>query len=63
MTPEEEREIRLLNEQSIEAIVKHEQRRSLVFAEEAAGYLAEVYGTEESVRILRELAKHIEDHG
>lgn len=63
MTPEEEREIRILNEQSLDAIIKHEQRRSLIFAEEAAGYLAEVYGGGEAVRILRALAQHIEDYG
>lgn len=63
MTPEEEREYRLLNEQAIEASLKVLERRATIFAEEAAGNLLETFGRDESVRILRDIAQHIEDYG
>jgi len=52
-----------LDELSIEAIVAHGKRRSILFAEESAGYLLQEHGRVESVSILRSLAQHIEDYG
>jgi len=48
---------------SMDAIVAHGKRRSILFAEESAGYLLQEHGRVESVSILRSLAQHIEDYG
>ena len=40
----------------------HEQQ-AIIFAEQAAGRLAEVFGGSGAVRILRALAQHLEDFG
>ena len=45
------------------AIRLHEERRSKMFAEEAAAYLAQVYGGHDAALILRGLAQHLEDFG
>lgn len=45
------------------AVRLQEERRSKLFAEEAAGYLAQVYGGHEAALILRGLAQHLEDFG
>lgn len=45
------------------AIRLQEERRSKLFAEEAAGYLAQVYGGHDAALILRGLAQHLEDFG
>lgn len=60
MTPEEEREYR---EIEIEAILKEEQRRAMIFVDAAQQALLEAFGAEESARILRTYAQHIEDYG
>ena len=63
MTPEEEREYRLLNEQAIEAVLKYEQRKAMIFIDAASQDVLETFGRDESVRILRQIAQHIEEYG
>ena len=52
-----------LDKLSQDAIEKHGKRRSILFAEESAGYLLQEHGRDEAASILRKLAEHIEDYG
>ena len=55
--------IETLNDIASKATQEMEERRSLMFAEEAAGYVLQAYGRERALVILRSIAQHIEDHG
>lgn len=46
-----------------QAVQLRKELRAKIFAEEAAGNLAEAFGTKDAVLILRGLAQHLEDFG
>lgn len=52
-----------LNKLAQDAIDRELKRRSVLHAEAAIFSLMDAYGTKEAVRILREMAQHLEDHG
>ena len=51
-----------LDDLASKAIQAQEERRSILFAEEAAGYVLQVHGREKTLAILRQIAQHIEDY-
>ena len=52
-----------LNKLAEEAKQAMEEHRSLLFAEEAAGYVLQVYGRDRALKRLTAIVDHIRDHG